>query len=163
MYAREVALSRPQCPVAELDAQSGERRTGGDVSGNEPGVRFPNTYGDHAGRIPYRKQRDAGGASKFFHCFRYSAKAGSAERPRLDDGTAHATVKPLALIRWLARLITPPGGLILDPFAGTGPVAEAAIIEGFRAVLIELEQPHAELIRVRLDKPIAPVLFGDTA
>ncbi len=93
---------------------------------------------------------DSGGASRFF----YVAKAAKHERPRLDDGTAHATVKPVALMRWLVRLITPPGGLVLDPFAGSGTTGEACIAEGFRCVLIEQDEAHVQLIRQRLAKPI---------
>lgn len=94
--------------------------------------------------------------------FRYVAKAPASERPKLPDGTAHNTVKPLDLVRWLVRLVTPPGGTVLDPFAGSGTTGEAAVIEGFRAVLIEREAPYAELIKARLAKPISPVLdFGE--
>ena len=50
--------------------------------------------------------------------FRYQAKAPASERPRLEDGTAHETVKPLGFISWAVRLITPPGGTVLDMFAG---------------------------------------------
>lgn len=61
-------------------------------------------------------------------------------------------------MRWLIRLITPPGGVVLDPFAGSGTTGEACVIEGFRSVLIELEPKHAELITARLSKGIAPTL-----
>ena len=98
---------------------------------------------------------DSGGASRFF----YVAKASTAERPKVD-GVAHATVKPLELMRWLVRLVTPPGGLVLDPFAGTGTTAEACIVEGFRCVLIEKEADHLPLILARLAKPIQPTLLG---
>lgn len=67
--------------------------------------------------------------------FFYSAKADSDDRV----GSEHPTVKPIELMRWLVRLVTPPGGTILDPFAGTGTTAEAALREGFSAVLIERE------------------------
>jgi DNA modification methylase len=63
-------------------------------------------------------------------------------------------------MRWLVRLVTPPGGTVLDPFAGSGTTAEACIIEGFRCVLIEQDPAHAELIKTRLAKPIQPVMFG---
>lgn len=66
-------------------------------------------------------------------------------------------------MRWLIRLVTPPGGLVLDPFAGSGTTLEAAAIEGFPAVGIEREADHAELCRVRLSKAIEPVLFGDAS
>lgn len=71
---------------------------------------------------------------------------------------AHATVKPLDLMRWLVRLVTPPGGVVLDPFAGSGTTAEACVIEGFRCVLIEREAGYLPLIVSRLTKPLEPVL-----
>ncbi len=53
-------------------------------------------------------------------------------------------------MRWLVRLVTPPGGLILDPFAGTGTTAEAAILEGFDCVLIERDPDYIRLIEARM-------------
>jgi hypothetical protein len=55
------------------------------------------------------------------------------ERVRID-GVAHPTVKPLDLMRWLVRLVTPPGGTVLEPFAGSGTTVEACILEGFRCI-----------------------------
>src|SRR5699024_9107447 len=60
------------------------------------------------------RRGDSGGASRFF----YSAKAPKSERPNVN-GVQHSTVKPLAIMRWLIRLVTPPGGTVLDPFAGS--------------------------------------------
>lgn len=151
------------CPVADMDRQSGVRRTGGNVSGNEPGARFTDAYGECAGRLPYTKHRDEGGASRFFPVFRYEAKAPASERPRLADGTAWPTVKPLALMRWLTRLITPPGGTVLDWCAGTGTTLEAARLEGFAAIGIERDKDAAALCVVRLDKPYMVSLFDDIA
>jgi transcriptional regulator with XRE-family HTH domain len=102
---------------------------------------------------------DSGGASRFFPTFRYEPKAPTTERPRVD-GDAHNTVKPLDLMRWLVRLVTPPGGVVLDPFAGSGTTGEACIVEGARCVLIEQEAAHLPLILARLSKPIQPDLFG---
>ncbi len=84
------------------------------------------------------------------------------EQPTSDavDTTAHPTVKPLDLMRWLVRLITPLGGLVLDPFAGSGTTAEACVVEGFRCITIEREPTYLPLIRTRLTKPIALDLFG---
>ena len=154
----------PGCPIAELDGQSGVR-----VSGDAPTRRgsavFKDCYGEFAGQAecPPGRTANSGGASRFFPIFRYEAKASSAERPRLEDGTTHETVKSLALMRWLVRLITPPGGLVADLFAGSGPTAEACIIEGFRCVLIEKERSSCELIRTRLRKDIQPVMFGEVS
>ncbi|QHJ86486.1 DNA methylase [Mycobacterium phage KilKor] len=63
-------------------------------------------------------------------------------------------VKPLALMRWLVRLVTPPNGVVLDPFAGSGTTAEACIHEHKRCITIEREADYLPLIVARLSKPI---------
>jgi DNA modification methylase len=68
-------------------------------------------------------------------------------------------VKPLDLMRWLVRLVTPPGGTVLDPFAGSGTTGEACVVEGFHAILIEKEPDYVALCRARLSKPIQPTMF----
>lgn len=140
------------CPARELDRQGGARKSGKLEPRHKrtaPRLGHGGAYGDE------------GGASRFFPTFRYEAKAPAHERPRLPDGTTHPTVKPLALMRWLVRLVTPPGGTVLDPFAGSGTTGEAAVREGARAILIERETTYAELIKARLSKPIPTALFGD--
>ena len=94
---------------------------------------------------------DAGGASRFFPTFRWEPKAPASERP-VVDGVRHPTVKPLALMRWLIRLVTPHGGLVLDPFAGSGTTIEAALLEGMRCVAVEHEAQYLPLIRQRIDR-----------
>ena len=94
-----------------------------------------------------RGHDDQGGASRFF----YTAKAPKSERPNVD-GVQHPTVKPLAIMRWLIRLVTPPGGTVLDPFAGSGTTIEAALIEGFDPVGIEMEADYLPLIQHRIDR-----------
>jgi site-specific DNA-methyltransferase (adenine-specific) len=98
---------------------------------------------------------DAGTAARFFPAlplgeldvrFHYSGKAGRADRL----GSRHLTIKPVALLRWLVRLVTPPGGAVLDPFAGSGTTAAAAILEGRDAVVVELEPAHVADIEARL-------------
>lgn len=84
---------------------------------------------------------DTGGASRFF----YTAKVSPSER---GDST-HPTMKPVDLMRWLVRLVTPPGGLVLDPFAGSGTTGVAAYQEGFRAILVEREADYAEIAQRR--------------
>ena len=98
-------------------------------------------------RDPSNSYSDSGGASRFF----YTAKAPKRERPNVD-GVQHPTVKPLAIMRWLLRLVTPPGGTVLDPFAGSGATIEAAIIEGFSPIGIELEAEYLPLIQHRIDR-----------
>lgn len=90
----------------------------------------------------------------------------------------HPTVKPTELMRWLCRLVTPPGGVVLDPFMGSGSTGKAAMLEGFRFIGIEREEPYLEIARARvafglktrLDEEAARVetsrqgsLFGDAA
>ena len=85
---------------------------------------------------------DSGSAARFF----YTAKADADDRL----GSKHPTVKPVDLMQWLVRLVTPPGGLVIDPFAGTGTTGEAAFREGMRAVLIEREAEYQADIRRRM-------------
>lgn len=137
----------PDCPVRRLDDQAGTR-TSGKVAGN--GFAAPhggNVYGKFADRSLHADTviGDSGAASRFFPVFQvedesvlYAAKAPRAERPVGPDGTRHPTIKPLALVRWLVRLVTPPGGTVLDPFLGSGSLAEAAALEGARWVGVEL-------------------------
>lgn len=76
----------------------------------------------------------------------------------------HPTVKPIALMRWLCRLVTPPGGLILDPFNGSGSTGCAAVLEGFRYLGAELEAEYVEIARRRIAyweaQRAEPDLFG---
>jgi hypothetical protein len=88
--------------------------------------------------------------------FRYVAKADATERPRVN-GTAHPTVKPLSLMRWLVRLVTPPGGTVLEPFAGSGTTVEACIVEGFQCIAIEKGDEYLPLIMQRIHRRRDPV------
>jgi hypothetical protein len=149
------------CPVAEMDRQSGVTKSSGGANGGKLGVRI---YGEFANEVIGQNAGglgDVGGASRFFPVFHYSAKAPSSERPRLADGTAWSTVKPLGFMRWAVRLLTPPGGTCLEPFAGTFTTAEACIIEGFPCVAIDKDATALELGMERLRKPIQPCLFGE--
>lgn len=85
---------------------------------------------------------DSGSAARFF----YSAKADGDDRL----GSKHPTVKPVDLMQWLCRLITPPGGVVLDCFAGTGTTGEAAWREGLSAILMEREEEYQADIRKRM-------------
>ena len=62
----------------------------------------------------------------------------------------HPTVKPIAMMRWLCRLVTPPGGLVLDPFTGSGTTGCAAVLEGFRFLGFELSEEYATIARARI-------------
>ena len=84
------------------------------------------------------------GVARFFYC----AKASKAERGQDND---HPTVKPMALMRWLCRLVTPQGGVVLDPFMGSGTTGVAAVREGFQFMGIELDARYCEIAQRRLD------------
>jgi len=112
------------------------------VSGNEPSaVHGSDVYGTKK-RVPGVFHGDSGSAARFF----YSAKADADDRL----GSKHPTVKPVDLMRYLCRLVTPPGGLVLDPFAGSGSTGVAAMLEGFRAILIEREPQYVADIHRKL-------------
>jgi DNA modification methylase len=85
-----------------------------------------------------------GSAARFF----YTAKASSRER----QGVAHPTVKPLDLMAYLCRLVTPPGGIVLDPFMGSGTTIKAAVSEGFNAIGIERDPAYFAMAEHRMNK-----------
>ena len=138
------------CPVAEMDGQSGITATTARV-GRRSGKADATALGKFAGQDEVAMgHTDSGGASRFFPVFRYCAKAPTRERPVGPDGTKHPTVKPLELMRWLVRLVTPPGGVVLEPFAGSGTTIEAALREGFDVIGCELTQAYVPLIKSRV-------------
>jgi site-specific DNA-methyltransferase (adenine-specific) len=187
--------------AAMLDEQGGALESGymrptktfakRDIYGDDSGSGFTTieTYGDK------------GGASRFFYCAKASGEereAGlDAEPQKVNDGRAiendtayqrgstkrrniHPTVKPIDLMRYLVRLVTPPNGLVLDPFSGSGSTIVAARLEGFDAIGIEINEQYAEIARKRVanageragnvnkqdldtlgSKPVQIGLFGD--
>ena len=167
------ALNIAACRVGD-EVITSSRWTGRDARRHEHGTR-PSNYGGgdrvpttHAGRWPANVvldesqaealdeqsgtsrssiRRPSDKASRFF----YVAKAPKSERPKVD-GIAHPTVKPLALMQWLIRLVTTPGGTILDPFAGSGTTIEAALREGVTVIGIEREADYLPLILQRIER-----------
>jgi site-specific DNA-methyltransferase (adenine-specific) len=85
-----------------------------------------------------------GSAARFFYC----AKASKRDR---DEGNHHPTVKPTDLMRYLCRLVTPPDGLVLDPFMGSGSTGKAAVLEGFRFIGIEREAEYVAIAQARIN------------
>ena len=126
--------------LAAFPAAPGQQ---GKASSNPGSPRTKSIYGE-LGRAddPMVPRGDTGSAARFF----YSAKASKADRA----GSKHPTVKPLALMRYLCRLVTPPGGTVLDPFAGSGTTLQAAVDEGFAAFGIEREDEYVTDIRKRM-------------
>jgi site-specific DNA-methyltransferase (adenine-specific) len=81
------------------------------------------------------------------------------QEPIKKNGNFHPTVKPTALMRYLCRLVTPPGGLVLDPFMGSGSTGKAAVLEGFEFIGIERDADYLEITTSRIqaaqdNKPI---------
>jgi site-specific DNA-methyltransferase (adenine-specific) len=159
--------------AAALDAQSGERPVSGSARNGRPALGsdygrnntvFPPGIGARQGRL----HNDSGGASRFYKViaddeplFRYVAKPSTKERNAGLESNTHPTVKPIALMRYLCRLITPPNGIILDPFTGSGTTGCAAALEGFDFIGIERESNYVEIARKRLSAAAQqPALSG---
>lgn len=142
--------------AAALDEQTGTLTSGVLAAhhARRP-KRTTGIYGDMGAAEGQRGYGDSGGASRFFPVFRYQARATTKERPKVN-GVAHSTVKPLELMRWLVRLVTPPGGIVLDPFAGSGTTAEACVLEGFRCITVEREAEYLPLIAARMERVPPP-------
>lgn len=146
----------------------------GAVTGNEPSSKTNAVYGQFNGRPATRPRGDAGSAARFFYCAKsskrdrdeglegFSARIAGCMNMR-NDAHAHATgntfapkrnvhptVKPTDLMRYLCRLITPPDGVILDPFMGSGSTGKAAMLEGFQFIGIEREPEYAAIARARI-------------
>lgn len=144
-----------------LDQQSGTLHSGTMRAGTDRQPRVGGTiYGADARIFAMADTYgDSGGASRFFPVFRYEGKAPTSERPNAN-GVQHPTVKPLDLMRWLVRLVTPVGAVVLEPFAGSGTTAEACVLEDRRCIAIEREADYLPLIVSRLQKPLQQGLFG---
>jgi site-specific DNA-methyltransferase (adenine-specific) len=79
-----------------------------------------------------------------------SMLTGSGNERTTTRANIHPTVKPTDLMRYLCRLVTPPGGLVLDPFTGSGSTGKAAVLEGFRFIGCELSEEYAAIARARI-------------
>ena len=141
----------------EMDKQSGVLKTGSHMTHHVyQESNNASMSGKNYKRSPrYDQPANEGGASRFFPVFKYQAKAPKKERPVIEreDGSKiqHSTVKPLALMEWLVSLIVTPGGVVLDPFAGSGTTLQAAINKGFTPIGIEQDADYIKLIKKRLE------------
>ncbi len=150
----------------------------GALTGDEPSSKTANAFGEFAGRSAMQPRGDAGSAARFFYCAKASKrdrdeglegfeerKAGigddrpsgsSWERrapeknPNAPRANIHPTVKPTDLMRYLCRLVTPLGGVVLDPFCGSGSTGKAAVLEGFQFIGIERDPQYVEIARARV-------------
>ena len=156
--------------IAAFPDAKGQQGFVGAKHGDRPSV---NTYGDFGPRPNTPPRGDSGSAARFF----WSPKASRADRNEglqgmsqsvvsvwggdEDDLSAgkkstvpranhHPTVKPTDLMRYLCRLVTPPGGTVLDPFMGSGSTLKAAELEGFSAIGMELSAEYVEIARRRI-------------
>jgi site-specific DNA-methyltransferase (adenine-specific) len=166
--------TNPMCPCYMLDEQSGVSKSNcksGVVEGKEA-----NVFNDGDKKTSGHKKlmmvgdyNDKGGASRFF----YQAKVSKAERNMGLDGfddkekignlsdvvsdsklkvkNNHPTVKPVNLMAYLCRLVTPPNGICLDPFMGSGATGIAAQLEGFRFVGMELDEDYFKIAEARIE------------
>lgn len=132
--------------VVELfPAQTGKSQgrgayaSGGNVYGNGKGL-IASQPGNTGELIGYG---DSGSAARFFYC----AKASKKDR---EDGNNHPTVKPTDLMAYLVRLVTPPGGVVLDPFMGSGSTGKACAREGFDFIGCDLDPEFVEIARKRI-------------
>lgn len=150
----------------------------GAILGTEPsrtGDANTHCYGEYGARPPTPVRGDEGSAARFFHGFtltdedyawaiaagliddvpallepiRYAGKAKKSDRA----GSKHPTVKPVALMEYCITHLTPKGGTVLDPFAGSGTTGEAAQRLGFDCILMEAEPDYVDFLRQRFDLP----------
>lgn len=162
--------SKGQCGAVRPDSGTGQKTNG--------------ILGKFATNSNHDPRGDTGSAARFFYCAkadRFDRNDGTEGMPmrtagmvsntsgqhitRRDGGAPgpranhHPTVKPTALMRYLCRLVTPKGGTVLDPFAGSGSTLKGAELEGFSAIGIELDAEYCEIARRRIGSD-AP-LFSD--
>lgn len=142
-----------------------------------------NVYGNMAqGSNGAEPRPDAGSAARFFYCAKSSKRdrneglehleqradpcdgalrdGGRKSQPRAN---LHPTVKPTELMRYLCRLVTPPGGLIVDPFAGSGSTGKAATLEGFQFIGFELDPQYAAIANARVEAARASMRVDNAA
>lgn len=115
----------------------------GDLKGHSKDRLSKTCYGDMKAVRNHEARGDSGSAARFFYC----AKASRKER---GEGNNHPTVKPVELMRWLVRLVTPVGGVCLDPYTGSGTTGIAALAEGVRFIGIEKSPAYLAIASRRI-------------
>lgn len=160
--------------AAVLDEQAPNKGASAPVRGDEPSAVHKNAYSQRK-RIPGTFYGDSGGASRFFYCAkaaRSEREAGLNDAPKQSGGSNakgftedvargqdrnrpvgnhHPTVKPVALMRWLVRLVSQPGDVVLDPFFGSGTTGIAATLEGRDFIGIDIDPVYVEMGRRRIE------------
>lgn len=133
------------CAVAEINAQSGACPTGGDSSGRGFQDKYVSGSVANKSKLPMFTKSKGFGASRFFYC----AKASKSER---GEGNNHPNVKNSELMAYFVNMVTPPDGVVLDPFAGSGSIGLAAVKNGFRYIGIDSEADYVEIAKNRLSQ-----------
>src|SRR5690606_33710438 len=128
------------CPVRLLDEQSGVLRARGNINPTTSGGGEGHTVKPGDVVVSDHGPGDKGGASRFFYSSKVSKKERNAGLPDADKND-HPTVKPIGVMKWLVKMVTPPGGVVLDPFMGSGSTGCAAAQEGFDFIGCDLD-PH---------------------
>jgi site-specific DNA-methyltransferase (adenine-specific) len=147
----EVLAAFPNAPgqLADASTNADARKTQNTYGamrkgrGDEASADSENTGAVGFKMKPGARRMDTGSAARFFYC----AKASKKDR---GEGNNHPTVKPTDLMRYLCRLVTPQGGVVLDPFLGSGTTGKAAMLEGFRFIGIEMDAAYAALAEKRI-------------
>ncbi len=175
--SNEVWNCHDDCPIKILDEQSG-------ISKSSDTQRNRNTIGSFG--MPNDKTpeyNDIGGASRFFYVakasqwernfgldnfdeklgIRTNALRSNEEEKNIKRKNIHPTVKPIKLMQYLVRMITPPNGIVLDPFAGSGTTGIACKIDGFNFVGLELSEEYTEIANSRIESfKEEKVFIGET-
>jgi hypothetical protein len=156
------------CPVRVLDEQTAGLYRAGNKGGTAKNM-AGYSEGWPSRQTMQPSYGDSGGASRFFPTFAwdeadfapylYCPKASRSDR---GEGNTHPTVKPIKLCEWLVKLICPPGGTVLDPFAGSGSTLVAAIRKGFSAIGIEEDPEYLRIASKRIDEALASCGMTDT-
>lgn len=151
----------------------------GNVTGDEPSTPAKNVYGTFSRSVASNLRGDRGSAARFFYCAKASRKdrnhgvedmpekalnwssgeqnPGAFQSPNTNRSAQnhHPTVKPTELMTWLVKLVTPPGGTVLDPFMGSGSTGRGAALGGFDFIGIEMDAEYLEIARGRI-QVVAP-------
>lgn len=134
-----------------LDQQTGTFKSGSVSADGFKGEYSGSVFGKYANNSidPTTVYADSGGASRFFYCAKTSQK--ERNEGMIDGKNIHPTVKPIALMQYLIRLITPPNGTVLDPFNGSGSTGCAAMLENMTYIGIEMEEESIKTSEQRIE------------
>jgi DNA modification methylase len=120
----------------------------GDLKNHKKDRQSPNgIYGKMSSSNDCFKRNDKGSASRFFYC----AKVSKMERNEGCEKNNHPTIKPVELMKYLVRLVTPPKGRVLDPFMGSGSTGKACVVEGFYFMGIEQDTDYFNIAKARIE------------